>query len=181
MISNANYIPTVNNDARPNNTVVDLIVIHSISLPPGKFGDNHVEDFFCNKLDRRAHPYFKQIAHLHVSAHLFIPRDGRIEQFVSFHKRAWHAGESSYQGRDDCNSYSIGIELEGINTIPYTGVQYETVARVCTALLHAYPDHNEQRIVGHSAISPHRKHDPGESFDWNYFRKLLKGIKYETD
>ena len=161
-----------NYDQRPSDTEISLLVIHNISLPPGSFGDSHIEDFFCNKLDINAHPYFSEIADLAVSAHLLIDRQGQLVQFVSFLQRAWHAGDSSYEGCDNCNNYSIGIELEGVDAGPYTDAQYKALAQVTSLLITAYPGLTKDRIVGHSDIAPGRKTDPG-AFDWQRYLSAL--------
>lgn len=153
---------------------ISLLVIHNISLPPNQFGNSCVEDFFQNKLDTNQHPYFETIKDLKVSSHLFIPREGDLIQFVPFNKRAWHAGVSEFQGRTACNNFSIGIELEGADTIPYTEKQYISLLEVTLALLQAYPLITLDRIVGHNEIAPGRKTDPGESFNWKLFKQQLE-------
>ncbi len=169
-LASATHCPSPNFNQRPLNTSVSLLVIHNISLPPGEFGGGYVEAFFQNRLDARAHPYFATIAELTVSAHLLIARDGTITQFVSFDDRAWHAGASSFDGVENCNDYSIGIELEGTDDIPYTDAQYESVAKVTRQLLATYPKLTPARITGHEHIAPGRKTDPGPSFDWARYR-----------
>ena len=169
----AQKIPSPNFNRRPENTGVSLLVIHNISLPPGEFGGGFVQQFFQNTLDARTHPYFETIASLQVSAHLFIERDGKVTQFVSFADRAWHAGASSYDGVANCNDYSIGIELEGTDDRPYTDAQYSQLAKVTRQLLLTYPTLTPERIVGHEHIAPGRKTDPGPCFDWSrYFAQL---------
>lgn len=158
---------------RPSGSEIDLLVLHSISLPPGKYGGGEVERFFCNALDPAEHAYFATIAELRVSAHLFIDRQGEVVQFVDFDKRAWHAGRSSYQGREECNDFSIGIELEGTDTDTFEPAQYETLAAVCAALMRSYPALSADRIAGHSEVAPGRKFDPGVGFDWDEFRLLM--------
>ncbi|EKD71635.1 MAG: hypothetical protein ACD_46C00139G0003 [uncultured bacterium] len=160
-------------DERPMNTEIDLIVIHGISLPPGEFGTNAIEDFFCGRLDSTAHPYFAEIAALHVSAHLLIKRTGEIIQFVPFSKRAWHAGESIFQGHTRCNDFSIGIELEGTDDVPYEKIQYHQLGKVIRSLRYTYPAITNDRIVGHADIAPGRKTDPGQTFDWAYLKGIL--------
>jgi AmpD protein len=160
-------------DARPEGTVIDMIVVHGISLPPGEFGTDAVETFFCGHLDAPAHPYYSGISHLKVSSHLFIKRTGEIIQFVPFTERAWHAGESYFQGKTRCNDFSIGIELEGTDEIPYDNRQYEQLANVIRLLIQAYPAITHDRIVGHEDIAPGRKTDPGPVFDWNYLQGLI--------
>ncbi len=158
--------PSPNQDDRPAGMEPDLIIIHSISLPPGKFGGPQVQEFFTNCLDWGAHPYFSEIRDLKVSAHLLIRRDGDLIQFVPFGRRAWHAGESSFRGRSCCNDYSIGIELEGDDETPYTEAQYTHLAAVITAIRECYPDITVRHIAGHCDVSPGRKSDPGPAFDW---------------
>lgn len=165
-MSEARNLLSSNFNSRPDHAEVSLLVIHNISLPPGQFGGVYICDFFTNKLDVSCHPYFEEIAGLEVSAHLLIDRQGDITQFVSFDNRAWHAGLSCYGGIDDCNNYSIGIELEGTDETPYTSRQYEVLADVTKALIGHYPAITKQRIVGHNEIAPGRKTDPGAAFDW---------------
>ncbi|SRR5579883_402872 len=173
LLEPAVYRPSPHYDERPAGTGIDLIVIHGISLPPGEFGSNAVEAFFCGHLDFTRHPYYATIASLKVSSHLFIQRTGYLIQFVPFTKRAWHAGESFFQGRMRCNDFSIGIELEGTDEIPYTSQQYEQLGQVIRLLMQAYPAITKERIVGHADIAPGRKTDPGPVFDWDYLRKLI--------
>ncbi len=163
-----------NCDRRPPGTTIDLLVIHSISLPPGEFGGAWIDQFFCNRLDPAAHPYFATIADLRVSAHLLIRRDGELVQYVPLHLRAWHAGESAFQGRCRCNDYSIGIELEGTDDRPFTDAQYQTLIATSGVLLAAYPAIGLERIAGHNDIAPGRKSDPGPAFAWNDFRQGLR-------
>ena len=163
-----------NFNLRPENTAINLLVIHNISLPPGEFGGGYVQQFFQNKLDASVHPYFATIAGLAVSAHLFIDRDGKVTQFVPFGARAWHAGSSSFAGVTNCNDYSIGIELEGTDDIPYTDAQYAALEKVSRQLLLTYPKLTLERITGHSDIAPGRKTDPGPSFDWQRYRNALR-------
>jgi len=158
-------------DARPPGVVSDLIVVHGITLPPGEFGGAWIDDLFLGRLDPAAHPYFAEIAHLRVSAHLLIRRDGAVTQYVPFHLRAWHAGVSAFEGRAGCNDFSIGIELEGTDEVPYTEGQYTALARVISALQRAYP--SLRAIAGHVDIAPGRKTDPGASFDWGRLESLL--------
>jgi N-acetyl-anhydromuramoyl-L-alanine amidase len=167
------YCPSPHHDARPEGQAIDMIVVHNISLPPGEFGSIAIEDFFSGQLDTSSHPYFASIAHLKVSAHLLIKRSGDVTQFVPFHLRAWHAGESYFQGKSRCNDFSIGIELEGTDDIPYLPAQYQKLVEVINILLQAYPAINKDRIIGHEDIAPGRKTDPGPSFDWHYLRGLL--------
>lgn len=173
LIAGVNYVPSPNADARPQGCCVDLIVIHNISLPPGEFGCGHIHKFFTNLLDENAHPYFVEIKDLHVSSHLLIERSGRLTQFVPFHQRAWHAGQSSFNDRDCCNDFSIGIELEGTDDTEYTDQQYHVLSAVIISLQMAYPTLSSHNIVGHCDIAPGRKTDPGNSFDWDRLRSQL--------
>lgn len=170
LLQGAVYISSPNCDERPEGVAVELIVIHSISLPPGKFGSSYVADFFTNCLDCSAHPYFAEIKNLHVSAHFFIRRNGEVIQFVPCAKRAWHAGASDWRGRECCNDFSIGIELEGCDDQPFEAIQYEKLAELVRALKSVYPIRD---IAGHSDIAPGRKTDPGPCFDWERFRGML--------
>lgn len=159
----AKALPSSNFGARPAAACVDLIVIHSISLPPGEFATGQVQRLFTNTLDWDAHPYYQSIRGLQVSSHFFITRSGELWQFVSCDERAWHAGESSYRGRDSCNDDSIGIELEGLEGGKFEAAQYETLASVCAALVQRYPI---VHLAGHEHIASGRKHDPGAGFEW---------------
>ncbi len=174
LLSNARYVSSPHCDDRPEHAPIDLIVIHGISLPPAQFNNDFIEKFFLGKLNDLTHPYFETIKHLSVSAHLLVKRTGEIIQFVPFRKRAWHAGESFFEGRTRCNDFSIGIELEGTDELPYEKIQYETLAPIIKSLQKSYPAITRQRIVGHSDIAPGRKTDPGLSFDWNYLDGLLR-------
>lgn len=158
-------------DERLPHTVIDLIVVHSISLPPGQFGGPYIEQLFSGTLDPEQHPYFEQIHRLRVSAHLLIQRDGSCVQFVDFHRKAWHAGLSCYQGRAGCNEFSIGIELEGSDLLAYSAAQYRALAATCVWLQQRYPI---AAIVGHADIAPGRKTDPGPAFDWRRFYSCLE-------
>lgn len=153
-------------DDRPTGAEPELVVLHGISLPPGEFDGPHVEAFFLGQLDPAVHPYFAEIHALEVSAHLFIRRDGMLIQFVPFNRRAWHAGKSSWCGRERCNDFSIGIELEGTDDVAYTPVQYDALVAVLMALRAAYPALRDGAVTGHSDIAPGRKTDPGPAFDW---------------
>ncbi len=155
-----------NADARPDPGDISLLVIHGISLPPGEFGSRDIDDLFTNQLDIDRHPYFATIQHLRVSSHLLIRRDGSVSQYVPFDQRAWHAGASQFQGRERCNDFSIGIELEGTDDAPYSDAQYDVLGPIIRCLWRAYPRLNADRIVGHSHIAPERKTDPGPYFDW---------------
>jgi AmpD protein len=160
-------------DDRPEGTDINLLVLHSISLPPGEFGGHWIEKLFSNTLPPDAHPYFAEIHQLQVSAHVLIQRDGHIVQFVPFDKRAWHAGESCYEGTERCNDFSIGIELEGTDTDSFEDIQYEQLAAIIGALNETYPSITTSRITGHSDIAPGRKTDPGSGFDWSKLSALL--------
>ena len=173
LLKEADYIASPNMDDRPEGADINLLVIHSISLPPGEFGGNNIERLFTNSLPADAHPYFQQIHQLEVSAHVLIKRDGSAVQFVPFNKRAWHAGESCYHGNERCNDFSIGIELEGTDTDPFENSQYETLVELVKALCKHYPSITAQRIAGHSDIAPGRKADPGSGFDWDKLSSLL--------
>jgi len=164
----AQWCPSPNYGPRPQSAEgeVSLVVVHNISLPPGQFGGGYIHDFFQNRLDSGADPYFEEIKTLKVSSHLLIERNGEITQFVNFNDRAWHAGASAYQGRENCNDYSVGIELEGSDNIPYTDSQYSALIEVCFALFDYYPQLRSERITGHEQIAPERKTDPGPAFDW---------------
>jgi len=166
----ARQVPSPNQDARPAGTEIALIVVHGISLPPGDFTGDHVERLFTNRLDPKAHPYFATIAALRVSAHFLIRRDGQLLQFVSCASRAWHAGRSSWRERSACNDFSIGIELEGADDVPYASAQYAVLGRLIRALRVRYAIED---IVGHSDIAPGRKTDPGPAFDWSRLRRLV--------
>jgi len=161
-------------DERPAGTPVSLLVVHCISLPPGQFGGPYIDQLFTGRLAACEHPYFEPIAALRVSAHLLIRRDGELVQYVPLDKRAWHAGVSCFEGRERCNDFSIGIELEGTDDSPYTEFQYACLARVTRALMRRYPDISPQQIVGHADIAPGRKTDPGSGFDWAFFRRMLQ-------
>ncbi|MBV0932707.1 1,6-anhydro-N-acetylmuramyl-L-alanine amidase AmpD [Marinobacterium weihaiense] len=171
-ITSACFVPSPNCNTRPAGEI-SLLVIHNISLPPGQFGGGHVTELFTNCLDPQAHPFFAKLDGLEVSAHLLIERDGSMIQFVPFDRRAWHAGRSCFDGREACNDFSIGIELEGADDIPYTDAQYQVLAAVTRTLLVTYPNLTRDRITGHSNIAPGRKTDPGPAFDWARYRQSL--------
>lgn len=166
----AGRVPSPNFGPRPRDARIDLIVVHAISLPPGQFGGDEVKRLFINTLDWDAHPYFKSIEGMQVSAHFFIRRNGDLCQFVSCNQRAWHAGVSRYRGRDNCNDDSIGIELEGIDGGAFENEQYETLASVCAALLQHYPI---AHIAGHEHVAPGRKKDPGPGFNWRGLQQSI--------
>ncbi|MGN1394712.1 MAG: 1,6-anhydro-N-acetylmuramyl-L-alanine amidase AmpD [Succinivibrionaceae bacterium] len=166
------YYKSLNYNKRPKNEI-SLLVIHNISLPPRKFGHSYVEQFFTNNLDVSKDDYFEGIAQLQVSSHFYIKRTGELVQFVSCLDRAWHAGKSVYLDRDNCNDFSIGIELEGSDDVFYTDEQYSKLIELSKILIKSYPDLNPNRIVGHCDIAPTRKTDPGKSFDWNKYLSAL--------
>ncbi len=167
-------VESPNHDARPVGVECDLIVVHGISLPPGTFGGPWIDYLFTNALPADAHPYFATISDRKVSSHLLVRRDGEITQYVNFKDRAWHAGQSTYAGREACNDYSIGVELEGADTTPYADVQYPVLANIVAALCRAYPALSPAQLVGHSDIAPGRKTDPGPAFDWSRARRLIE-------
>ena len=166
--------PSPNCDERPYGVEPDLIVVHGISLPPGEFGGPWIDQLFTNALPPDGHPYFAEVAGLRVSSHLLIRRSGEIVQYVPFQRRAWHAGVSAWAGRERCNDYSIGIELEGADHSPYESTQYAMLARVIAVLCRCYPRLTPDRVVGHSDIAPGRKTDPGPAFDWPRLRSLVQ-------
>ncbi|VAW50152.1 1,6-anhydro-N-acetylmuramyl-L-alanine amidase [hydrothermal vent metagenome] len=171
-LNDCKQCPSPNKDTRPKNTTIDLIVIHSISLPPEQYGNHFIEDFFQNKLDKNQHPYFKEIFEMQVSSHVLIKRTGEIVQFVPFLERAWHAGQSNYKGREHCNDFSIGIELEGTDSDIFEDEQYQQLEKLIRALQITYPAISDN-ITGHSDISPGRKKDPGTGFNWHRLKKNL--------
>lgn len=166
----ARAVPSPNHGPRPEGAVIDLVVVHAISLPPGIYGGDAIEKLFTNQLDGDAHPYFDTLRGLEVSAHFLIQRDGRCTQFVSADRRAWHAGRSCWQDRPNCNDYSVGIELEGLDGDTFEPAQYTQLASLIRALHAVYPIHT---VVGHEHIAPGRKADPGPGFDWDQLRTLL--------
>lgn len=172
----ATQLPSENFNQRPDGSRIELLVIHNISLPAGRFGGGNVEALFGNRLDSNTDTAFADLIGLKVSAHLFIGRAGSVTQFVAFLQRAWHAGESLFEGSANCNDFSIGIELEGTDTLPYTDAQYASLAAVTRALCRHYPGITPQRMVGHSDIAPARKSDPGPAFDWLRFKRMLAAI-----
>lgn len=164
-------LPSPNFGSRPADALIDLIVIHSISLPPGQYGTGQVQALFTNTLNWDAHPYYQQILGFEVSAHFLIERSGQIWQFVSCDSRAWHAGASAYRGRNNCNDDSIGIELEGLENNAFEAAQYDSLIQLCGAIAANYPI---AHVAGHEHIAPGRKHDPGSAFDWTRFENGLK-------
>lgn len=175
LLLGAAQVASPNCDARPAGIEADLIVVHGISLPPGEFGGPWIGRLFTNTLPADAHPYFADVCTLRVSSHLVVYRDGAVTQYVRFAERAWHAGRSSFNGRTACNDFSIGIELEGTDTLPYEDAQYCVLAKIVAALCAAYPTLSTDRLVGHSDIAPGRKTDPGPAFDWPRARGLVGG------
>ncbi|HDU2651857.1 TPA: 1,6-anhydro-N-acetylmuramyl-L-alanine amidase AmpD [Yersinia enterocolitica] len=171
-ISGVKRVVSPHCDQRPEGEAPSLLVIHNISLPPGEFGGPYIDQLFTGTLNPDEHPYFADIVHLRVSAHCLIRRDGEIIQYVPFDKRAWHAGVSVFAGRERCNDFSIGIELEGTDVLPFTAAQYRSLSEVSTLLFVHYPITAEQ-VVGHSDIAPGRKTDPGPAFDWALYQQNL--------
>ena len=174
IIDSARQLVSPNHDQRPEGATVSLLIIHGISLPPGQFAANHIDQLFTNTLDPNEHPYFEEIKDLKVSAHCLIRRDGELVQYVSLNDRAWHAGESEWCGAAGCNDFSIGIELEGCDDIAYEDVQYERLVAVVSSIMNAHLEIQDESIVGHSDVAPGRKTDPGPAFDWAKFRRMLK-------
>ena len=170
LIREARQVPSPNCDARPAACGPELIIVHGISLPPGEYGGNAIDQLFTNALDPAAHPYFAEISTMKVSSHLLIRRDGELVQYVSLLKRAWHAGESCHEGRERCNDFSIGIELEGTDDTSYTDEQYAMLNTTLKALRQAFASLEQAAVVGHSDVAPGRKTDPGPAFDWGRVR-----------
>jgi AmpD protein len=173
LLSGARFVASPNFDSRPAGNTPEVIVVHNISLPPGEFGGPGIEQLFTNTLDFDAHPYYATLRGMTVSSHLLIRRDGEVVQFVPFTERAWHAGVSCCEGRERVNDFSIGIELEGSDDVPFTDAQYTQLAQVTWQLMRAYSAITTTRLVGHSDIAPGRKTDPGPHFDWQRYRTLL--------
>lgn len=173
MVVGVRFVPSPNFDERPEGMPITLMVVHNISLPPNEFGGTCIEQLFTNQLNPNEHPYFAEIADQKVSAHVLIRRTGELVQFVPFHKRAWHAGESKYKGKPRVNDFSIGIELEGTDDVPYEPEQYSVLSTLVDSLRIAYPSLSKQDIVGHSDIAQGRKTDPGLAFNWQNLRDLL--------
>lgn len=187
LLSPARYVTSPNFDKRPPEGEISLLVVHNISLPYGQFGTPYIEALFTNRLpellipsatdyphEEKSRLALMEIVDLHVSSHLVIDREGKVTQYVPFTERAWHAGVSQFQGRENCNDYSIGIELEGTDNAPYTDAQYQALAAITKVLIEHYPLITRERIVGHSDIAPGRKTDPGASFDWDRFFSQLE-------
>ncbi|MEQ3635716.1 1,6-anhydro-N-acetylmuramyl-L-alanine amidase AmpD [Alcanivorax sp.] len=179
-VDQAQWCPSPNFNDRPDPADISLLVIHNISLPPGQFGSGHIQALFQNCLDPAQHPYFETLHQLTVSSHFLIRRDGSLVQFVPCDKRAWHAGLSTFQGRENCNDFAIGIELEGTDTMPYETAQYVTLVALTGLLQHHYPAIVDTRITGHEHIAPGRKTDPGPAFDWQRYRQQLAALKEQT-
>lgn len=177
LVSGAIQFESPNFDARPAKVAIDVLVIHAISLPPDCFGGNYVQAFFTNRLDIAADPFFEEIAGLRVSSHFYIDRKGDLFQFVSTRNRAWHAGASSFRNRERVNDFSIGVELEGCDALPFEAIQYRSLSALTRCLQNSFPEITEQNIVGHSDIAPGRKTDPGPCFDWQRYRGLLRSRK----
>ncbi len=173
LVVGVRYASSPNCDERPEGVPLSLVVVHNISLPPNEFGGPYIEHLFTNQLDPKAHPYFEEIKDHKVSAHILIRRDGEIVQFVPFNKRAWHAGQSCYKSRENCNDFSIGIELEGADETSYEDVQYSVLATLIDSLRMVYPSLSKNDIVGHSDIAPGRKTDPGLAFKWKKLQDQL--------
>ena len=173
ILEQAEFLESPNFSERPKGIKPSLLVIHNISLPPGQYGGGFVKEFFLNQLDTNIHPYFKEIKDLKVSSHLLVERDGSVFQFVDFSKKAWHAGMSEFEGKQECNDFSVGIELEGTDTDPYSEKQYEVLIDLTDCILKNYHEITKDRIVGHSQIAPERKTDPGRSFDWSRYKNSL--------
>jgi len=172
LVEGARYIPSPNCDLRPDGMTPEVLIIHSISLPPGQFGGPGIEQLFCNRLNPEEHPYYREIKDMQVSAHLLVRRNGEVIQFVPLHRRAWHAGQSSCEGRTRVNDFSIGIEMEGTEDQPFEPIQYQALAELTRAIRQAYPAITPERIYGHADISPGRKADPGPFFDWQRYRTM---------
>ena len=171
----ARILRSPNCDARPVGCAIDLLVVHAISLPPGEFGGPHVDALFLDRLETAAHPYFAGLAGLRVSAHFLVDRGGRVTQYVATLERAWHAGVSSFDGRERCNDFSIGIELEGTDDTPFTDAQYASLVALTRGLMAGHPGITPARIAGHCDVAPGRKTDPGPHFDWQRYRAALAG------
>ncbi|MFQ5937941.1 MAG: 1,6-anhydro-N-acetylmuramyl-L-alanine amidase AmpD [Acidiferrobacterales bacterium] len=173
LIKGVRFVPSPNCDARPSSTTIDVLIIHAISLPPGEFGSAAIEQLFCNQLDPNGHPMFQEICGLQVSAHVLVRRDGEVIQFVPFHLRAWHAGESLCEGRVQVNDFSVGVELEGCDATRFEPVQYSVLSTLTKAIMVAYPAITRDHIYGHCDIAPARKTDPGPRFDWPRYLESL--------
>jgi AmpD protein len=173
LLSGARLLDSPNQDERPVGVKPDLLIIHNISLPPGEYNTGCIDQLFCNSLNPDEHPYFMDSVQLRVSSHLCVNRDGGVTQYVPLHRRAWHAGESSFQGQPNCNDYSIGIELEGTDFEDFTAAQYDSLISITNLLIDEYSCLNSDRIVGHSDVAPGRKTDPGPCFDWVRYKSAI--------
>lgn len=180
-VDQARHLPSPNAGERPDPNDIRLIIVHNISLPPGCFGGPHVDELFTNCLDPAAHPYFREIADMRVSSHFLIRRDGELTQYVACNRRAWHAGASSWRGRENCNDFAIGIELEGADDIPYEEAQYATLTELTVSLQAAYPGIAPDAVVGHEDVAPGRKTDPGPAFDWPALRARLAAFRNDGE
>lgn len=178
LVGGARQVDSPNHDQRPAGCCPELIVVHGISLPPGKFGGPHIDELFTNRLNPREHPYFAEIEGLEVSSHFLVRRDGEVVQYVPVNRRAWHAGRSCFEGRERCNDFSVGIELEGVDEVPYEEAQYRSLADLIWALRRAVPALAAAPVVGHSDIAPGRKSDPGPAFDWAQLHAALGDKAY---
>ena len=174
LVEGVHFVPSPNCDERPPGCDLELVVVHNISLPPGEYGGPWIERLFTNALAGTEHPYFEDIRGLRVSAHLLVRRDGSLVQFVPLGLRAWHAGESSWRGRSRCNDFSVGVELEGADDVPYEDRQYTTLSALVAALVDVYPGIRPDSVTGHSDIAPGRKTDPGPAFDWPRLHALVR-------
>lgn len=179
-VNEARQVPSPNAGERPDPDDISLIIVHNISLPPGRFGGPHIDELFTNCLDPHEHPYFREVCEIQVSSHFLIRRDGELVQYVACDRRAWHAGRSCWRGRENCNDFAIGIELEGADDIPYTKEQYRRLAELTALLQSAYPRLAEDAVTGHEDVAPGRKTDPGPAFDWPRFRAELARVRLKT-
>jgi AmpD protein len=180
LVRYARQVSSPNYDARPEKADIEALIIHAISLPPHIYGGNFVEQFFCNQLEKEAHPYFAEIAEIKVSSHFFIHRSGELVQFVPVHQRAWHAGASCCMGREAVNDFSIGIELEGCDDDTFEDAQYQTLIKLTHTLISAIPTLSAKHIYGHADIAPGRKTDPGPGFDWQIYRLALSSQDFQV-
>ena len=173
ILEEAKLVVSPNCDDRPDDQKATLLVIHNISLPPREFGGPYINQLFCNQIDPKEHPFFDEIKDLRVSSHLLIRRTGEVIQYVPFHKRAWHAGISEFEGETCCNDFSIGIEMEGTDDLPYEEIQYQKLAEVTREIINKYPNISKNKITGHCHIAPNRKTDPGDAFDWGKYKEMI--------
>ena len=180
LVKQARQVISPNFDDRPEGMSIDALIIHAISLPPGEYGGNHIEKFFCNQLEKAGHSYFSEIADIKVSAHFFINRSGELVQFVPVHKRAWHAGVSCCMGREAVNDFSIGIELEGCDDDEFEEAQYRTLVELTHLLISSIPGLSSEQIFGPEEIAPGRKTDPGPGFNWQSYRSALSAKEFQV-